>query len=58
MSMQAAVKQVLVDPTYSFVLVKHEGKSDREFSLDQGSAEELTALLLRIRRELPEVIPG
>jgi hypothetical protein len=57
MSRQAAVKQDLVDPTYSFVLVKHEGKSDLEFSLDQGSAEDLKGLLRRIRRELPEAIP-
>jgi hypothetical protein len=57
MSRQAAVKQVLDDSTYSFVLVKHEGKSDREFSLDQGSAEDLRALFLRIRQELPEAIP-
>ena len=43
-------------PTYTLVLIEHDGKNEREISLDQGTPEEVRAFITAARKQFPLIV--
>jgi len=48
--------QATQPPTYTLVLIEHDGKNEREISLDQGTPEEVRAFITAARKQFPLIV--
>lgn len=47
--------QATKSSTYTLVLIEHDGKHEREVSIDRGTAEEARAFILEARKQFPVI---